>query len=193
MAVVMLSAASSSGQTATVTTRVNGGATTTIAPGGSVRVSVDVTHSHIAIAHLAGGTIVDGDVGVASNFATSIPSLPTMNFGSFVGGSRVGADFFFTYFGGMLPTPPSTLNPMPVWSYDLTLEAPGEYHITWVPSPFAPSVSIWTMPVIMNPVPAHTTIVGATITVTPGPASLWVAVSVGLLCWRRSRPNGGDS
>lgn len=183
-------AAASSGvlaQTAIVTTSVNNGGTATIEPGGTVSVSVRIAHTMIAVAGIQGGTVIDGNAGVGSNFATTIPNLPTVNLGSFVGGSRTGADIAFTPLGFGHITPPSGSNPMPVWTYDVTLNEPGVYDIVWVPTVASPNVRLYASVAAFSWVEAQTTYVGARITVVPGSGTLPVVCAIGVLSRRGRR------
>lgn len=173
---------------ATVTTSVNGGATAAIEPGGSVVVSVRVAHDGFSFAGIEGGTIVDNDAGVGGNFRWTLPSLPTIHSGGFVGGSRVGASIWFILDPMGTPTAPSQQNPMPVWTYDLSLDEPGEYDVVWVPSASLPSVWVYTGPFAGLPMAAaQTTYVGARITVTPGVGTSWVFAVLGLTGTRQRR------
>jgi len=178
------------GQTAVVTTSVNNGGTATIEPGETVSVSVRIAHDRYAFANIQGGTVVDGNAGVGSNFATTIPNLPTVVLGSFVGGSRVGADIAFGLdpMGGA--TPPSQQNPMPVWTYDITLHEPGVYEIVWVSPATRPNVLLWGAMHAFSLTEAQTTYVGATITVVPGAPTAGVVGAFGLLAARRMRGGG---
>lgn len=188
MLVMMAAACSAAGQTAIVTTSVNNGGMATIEPGGTVSVSVRIAHDQFSVAGIQGGTVVEGNAGVGSNFTTTIPSLPTVVLGSFVGGSRVGADIAFTPAAGFgHVTPPSGTNPMPVWRYDLTLAEPGVYDITWVPTLVSPNVRLYSSIGAFSFTEAQTTYVGARITVVPGAPTVWVLAVSGVLVARRRR------
>ncbi len=185
---VLLLAAAASGQTATITTTVNGGGAATIEPGGSVTVSVRVSHTLFAVAGLAGGTVIDGNAGVASGFFSSIPALPTVNFGSFVGGSRLGADIAFTPPGGFgFVTPPSGTNPMPVWQYNITLSDPGRYDVTWITPLTAPNVRLYASIGAFSFIEVPANFVGATITVVPGVGTAGCLGFAGVLGATRGR------
>lgn len=177
---------------ATVTTTANGSASITVQPGTPVQLSVSISHNQFKVAGFMGGTVVDGHAGTPSNFSTTIPSLPTAFFGSFVGGSRIGADIATPPPGFGTPDPPFGQHPMPVWKYDLTIDQPGTYAVNWVAPAIAPNVRLFPTIGSFNFVEARTTYVGATITVVPSPASLALLALYPVTTHRRRRrANGG--
>ncbi len=175
-------------QTATVRTTANGGAAAVVAPGSTVTIAVTIAHNQFAVAGLQGGAIITGNAGTGGNFATTIPGLPTVNMGSFTGGSRTGVDFAFTPPGFIgAATPPSGTNPMPVMTYDITGLAAGVYTINWVAPGSAPNVRLYASIGSFGFLEAQSTYTGATITVTPAPASLALVGLGGLVAGRRRR------
>lgn len=183
---LMLTGLAHAQATATVTTTVAGGPAITVEPGTPVRIAVRIAHDQFSVAGVYGGTIVTDNAGIASNFSTTIPSLPTVNFGSFVGGSRVGASIeFVPLWTG--PTPPSGTNPMPVWDYDLTLANPGTYQVNWVSPSATPYVRLYSSVGAFNFTEAQTTYIGATITVLPAPTSLAPLALTATIAPRRRR------
>jgi len=172
---------------ATVTTTADGSPAVAVQPGTPVRLRVILSHTGATLAGIAGGTAVAGNAGAGSNFSTTIPSLPTVILGSFVGGSRLGADIANPPPSFGPPSPPFGTNPMPVWQYDLTLNEPGVYEVNWVPAAFAPNVRIYRTISSFTYTEAQTTYVGATITVLPPPASLTLLALFPLTA-RRRRP-----
>jgi len=176
-------------QTVTVRTLANGGHAATISPGEVVSIRVLIDHPFAAVAGIQGGSIITGNAGVGQNFATTIPSLPTVNLGSFAGGSRVGADIANTppgFLGGLPPTP-FTEQPMPVWTYDIAGLTPGVYEINWVSPATAPNVRGYISISSFSFVEAQTTFTGATITVLPTPATAAVLVIPAAAMARRRR------
>ncbi len=174
--------------TATVTTTANGGAAAIVAPGTTVTIAVRIAHDQFSVAGLQGGTIVLGNAGTGGNFATTIPGLPTVNMGSFNGGSRTGVDFAFTPPGFIgATTPPSGSNPMPVFTDDITGLVAGVYTINWVSPGTAPNVRLYASIGSFSFVEAASTYVGAVITVTPAPGSLALIGLGDLVAGRRRR------
>jgi len=173
---------------ATVTTTVDGAASMTVQPGQPVAIAVRISHNAFHFAGIAGGTKVTDNAGLASNFSTTIPALPTVNFGAFVGGSRVGAEIVAMppgFIGAV--TPPFMFNPMPVWTYSLRLDDPGVYTINWVPTAQMPNVRLYQAISSFTSVEAQTTYTGATITVLPAPASLTLLALSPITTRRRRR------
>ncbi len=129
----------------------------------------------------------DLNFGAASGFTSTIPLLPTVFFGSFSGGSRVGADIANPPPGFSMPFPPFASHPMPVWQYNITLSDPGIFSIIWVSPASAPNVRVYATVGSFNFTEAQTTYVGATITVTPTPSTITIIASCGVLARRGRR------
>jgi len=175
-------------QTAEVIVTVNGGSNTVVAPGATVTVGVQIAHNQFSVAGIQGGSIIAGNAGTGGNFVTTVPGLPTVNMGAFTGGSRTGVDVAFTppgFIGGA--TPPSGNNPMPLFAYEVSGLLPGTYSVNWVSPASAPNVRLYSSVFAFNFLEATTTYTGATITVTPAPASLALVGLGGLVAGRRRR------
>lgn len=177
-----------SAQTATVTTTANGGNAVSVAPGTAVNLAVAVTYTGgVQLAGLQGGVKVAGDAGTGSNFAFNLGAGPLINTGSFTGGSRLGMD--------VASGPPLFFGINPLWanqpvnmlSYQVTINDPGVYQVIWQSPATAPNARIYTSATSASFAEAQTTYVGATITVTPAPASLALVGLGGLVAGRRRR------
>lgn len=133
-------------QVASVITTDNGGSSATIEPGGVVTISVQVAHNSFAFGLIQGGTVIDGNAGVNSNFSTIVPNYPTVYFGQIVGGSRTGAESGIGMDPMGSPMVPGHVNPLQLWRYDVILADAGEYEVVWVPWATGPNVWLWTAP-----------------------------------------------
>ena len=180
-----------SAQSATVNTTANGGASATVAPGATISIASVITWTGAPqFAGIQGGITVQGDAGSGSNFTSAFNPGALVNLGAFSGGSRTGMDIavtpaFFT--GGVIVAPSGNNTGLNVAAYDLVINDPGVYTVNWVAPGSAPSVRLF--PSTSSPafVEAQTTYNGATITVTPAPASLALVGLGGLVAGRRRR------
>lgn len=180
-----LCAVSAPGQTASVVTTVNGGKSATIAPGGSVRVAVQVGHSGFNVARMVGGSIITGNAGIGRNFESSLPIEPLIVLGEFLGGSRIGGDIAFGPNG--MGTSPAWANPLPIWEYDVSGLAPGVYTVGWQADAAFPNVRIYQSRSSFVALKAQTTYAAATMTVVPGPGGVWIVGGFGVWASRRGR------
>ncbi|MCA9287009.1 MAG: hypothetical protein KDA05_00405 [Phycisphaerales bacterium] len=177
---------------ATVVTTANGGAAASVAPGATISINAVVswTPAGTQFAGIQGGTIVQGNAGSGSNFASDFAAGALVNLGAFSGGSRTGMDIavtpaFFT--GGFMAPPSANSSGISLARYDLVINNPGVYTINWVAPGSAPNVRIYTSTASPAFTEAQTTYRGATITVTPAPASLALVGLGGLVAGRRRR------
>lgn len=175
---------------ASITVTANGGAAAIVQPGESVTIRTQLWQNQWSFAGAQGGTIVENHSGHASNFSTTLPSLPTMLLGSFQGGSRVNADLALTPPGFLgSPTWPTGVTTFPFWQYTLTLDEPGTYDIKWVAPPNAPNIRLYQTIASFTFIEAQSTYIGATITVVPAPGSLFLIACVAI-ARRRTRNTG---
>lgn len=173
---------------ASITVTANGGGSATVQPGEPVTISAQLWQGAFSIAGMAGGTVVTNNAGRASNFSTMLPGLPTINFGSFQGGSRVDADIAFTppgFLGGT--TPPMGQTTFAIWSYTLTLDEPGRYDVNWIAPASAPDIRLYMGIASFSFTPVPSLYIGATITVLPAPATAVLLVASPFVCGRRRR------
>lgn len=81
---------------ASITVTANGGGSATVQPGEPVTIRANFWQNGWCIGRAEGSTVDTNDAGHASNFSSWLPVLPTINFGSFQGSSRLGTEFAFT-------------------------------------------------------------------------------------------------
>ncbi|MEZ6232668.1 MAG: hypothetical protein R3B68_00620 [Phycisphaerales bacterium] len=176
---------------ATVVTSVNGGASATVAPGATISVASVVSWTGgVQFAGIQGGPTVQGNAGAGSNFTSAFTAGTLVNLGSFNGGSRTGMDIAVTpavFTGGFIVPPSGNSSGINLAAYDLVINDPGTYTINWVAPGSAPNVRIFVTTSTPAFTEANTTYRGATITVTPAPASLALVGLGGLVAGRRRR------
>lgn len=175
-------------QTATLNITAGGGSLATVAPGTPVRIAFNVTYTgSVQLGYVRGAVRVQGDAGTGGNFAFHIGGGPLINTGSFQGGSRVGIDAASgpPIFFGINPLWAN--QPVQVMSYDLALDTPGTYQAIWEPPTGEPGVGLYLSSVALYQPPMQVFYNGATITVTPAPASVCGLAVIALLSGRRRR------
>lgn len=178
------------GQIARVVTTVSGQDSITVPPGQAVRVGVEVEWDGSLFCHVSGGTIVEGNAGVANNFVGSVPPGPTISLGAFVGGSRPGAEITYPP-PGFPPSPNQSRHPFKVWEYDLRLDEPGTYDVTWQAGSVFAQVLVFPSFTSFQWTALPTTFTTATITVVPGaPTAAMVGACVLLIGGRPRRAVG---
>ena len=181
-----------SAQSATMTVTANGGAAVSVAPGTAVNIAATATWggTNVQFAGLKGAIKVAGDAGAGANFTSAFTAGGLVNLGAFTGGSRTGIDIAVTpaFFTGGFIVPPSGNNTgLNIGSYQLTIATPGVYTVGFAADATAPNIRLFPSTASPAFVEAQTTYVGATITVTPAPASLALVGLGGLVAGRRRR------
>jgi uncharacterized protein (TIGR03382 family) len=193
LAVVAGLATMASAQSATITTTANGGAAAVVAPGSTVQINAVVSWTGaVQLAGLKGAVTVAGNAGAGGNFTSEFTAGSLVNLGAFTGGSRTGLDIgvtpaFFT--GGFIVPPTGNSAGISFAKYDLNLTgvAAGTYAVGFTPDATAPNVRLYVTTATPGFVEAQTSLVGATITITPAPASLALVGLGGLVAGRRRR------
>lgn len=181
------------GQAATMRVTANGGAAAVVAPGANVVIDATVSFTPgMQFAGTKGNLNVQGNVGSGSGFTSDFAAGALVNLGAFTGGSRTGMDIavtpaFFT--GGFMVPPSGNSAGIKLANYTLSTAgvAAGTYTVAWNADATAPSVRLFASTASPNFSEATTTYVGATITITPAPASLALVGLGGLVAGRRRR------
>lgn len=178
-------AASASAQTATVVVTAGGASSATIQPGQPVALNVTISFTGAyQLASIQGDLVVTPGVGSPSNFQFGLVG-PLVNPGTFSGPSRLSISA-----AQSAPSPliNSWFSPVNLMTYDLTFtpSQAGVYSVVWQPAALG-NVRLFPSQSSIAFAEAQTSFTGATITVTPAPATLALLGACPLASCRRRR------
>ncbi len=194
LAIAVLLATPALAQTATVTVSHND-PDGIVEPGQTIRLSMHLTWTpNMQLAGFAGQFRIDpattGADGTITNRLSAFWPGALVNLGliqrdDIVGIQVASIPHFFT---PMVTPPWANWGGLDAFSHDWIAPAtPGQYNIAFLADPVAPNVRLYPATVSANFVEAQTTYIGASITVTPSPASLITLAAASLIHSRRRR------